>query len=132
MKNQRGFSIVMAIFILVVLGLLGSYMVRMSGVQLGTFNYAFLGAKAYQASRAGIQWSIARINNGGTCANINAQTAMSFDGLAGFTVRLSCSSQSYSEANENPTIYRLNALSEYGSYTGPDYVARELEVTIVK
>lgn len=132
MKNQRGFSIVMAIFILVVLGLLGGYMVRMSGVQLGTFNDAYLGAKAYQAARAGIQWSIARINNGGACADINAQSAMNFDGLSGLTVRLSCSNQSYSEANDNPSIYRLNALSQYGSYTNPDYVAREIEVTIVK
>ena len=132
MKNQLGFSIVMAIFILVVLGLLGSYMVRMSGVQLSTFNDALLGAKAYQAARAGLEWSVARLNNGGSCADINTQTAMNFDGLAGLSVRLSCSSQSYSEANENPTIYRLNTLSEYGSYTSPDYVARELELTIVK
>lgn len=132
MKHQRGFSIVMAIFILVVLGLLGGYMVRMAGVQHSTFNVALLGARAYQASRAGIEWGVARINNGGGCGDVNAQTALTFGGLEGFTVRLTCASQSYSEADQNPTVYRINALSQYGGYTSQDYVARELEVTIVR
>lgn len=132
MKTQRGFSIVMAIFVLVVLGLLGSYMVRMAGVQLSTFNQTLLGARAYQAAHAGIEWGIARISNGGNCADINAQTAMSFSGLNGFSVRLSCSNQSYSEADKNPTVYRISALSQFGSYSSSEYVARELEVSITQ
>jgi len=132
MKNQQGFSIVMAIFILVILGLLGGYMVRISGVQLSTFNYSLLGAKAYQASRAGIEWGIARIDNGGGCADVNAQSAMNFNGLEGFNVRLTCTSQGFSEADQNLTIYRINALSQFSGYTSSDYVARELDVTIVK
>lgn len=132
MKKQQGFSIVMAIFILVVLGLLGGYMVRQSGVQLSTFNYSLLGARAYQAAHAGIEWSIARINNGGSCADVNAQTAMSFSGLEGISVRLSCSASStFSEASQNITIYRIQALSEFGSYSSNDYVARQLEVSII-
>jgi MSHA biogenesis protein MshP len=132
MKTQRGFSIVMAIFVLVVLGLLGGYMVRMAGVQLSTFNQTLLGARAYQAAHAGIEWGIARISNGGNCADINAQTAMSFAGLNGFSVRLNCSNQSYSEADQNPTVYRISALSQFGSYSSSEYVARELEVSITQ
>lgn len=132
MKPQQGFSLVMAIFVLVVLGLLGGYMVRMAGVQLSTFNQTLLGARAYQAAHAGIEWGIARISNGGNCADVNAQTAMSFAGLNGFSVRLSCSSQSYSEADQHPTVYRINALSRFGGYSSSEYVARELEVSMVQ
>lgn len=132
MNKQGGFSIVMAIFILVVLGLLGGYMLRFAGVQLGTFNAALLGARAYQAAHAGIEWGVARIDNGGACADIAAQTAMSFSGLEGFTVRMSCTSQNFSEADQTLTIYRINALSQFGAYSGSDYVARQLEVTLVK
>jgi MSHA biogenesis protein MshP len=57
---------------------------------------------------------------------------MSFTGLQGFSVRMSCSSQSYSEADQNLTVYRLNALSQFGSYTSSDYVARQIEVTMVR
>ena len=131
MNSQQGFSIVMAIFILVVVGLLGGYMVRMSGVQISTFNQTLLGARAYQAAHAGIEWGIARISNGGNCADISAQTALTFTGLEGFGVRMSCNSQSYSEADHTPTVYRISALSEFGSYSSSDYVAREIEVSIV-
>lgn len=131
MIRQQGFSIVMAIFILVVVGLLGGYMLRMGGVQISTVNQSLLGARAYQAAHAGIEWGIARISNGGNCTDINAQTALTFSGLEGFTVRMNCSSQSYSEADRTPTVYRISALSQFGSYSSSDYVAREIEVSIV-
>jgi MSHA biogenesis protein MshP len=131
-KRQRGFSIVLAIFVLVVLGLLGGYMVRLSGVQIGTSIYALQGARAYQAARAGIEWANGRINNGGSCTDINAQTGLTFAGIDGFTVKLSCASQTDSEADQNPTVYRINALSQSGAYTGGDYVARKLEITIIQ
>jgi MSHA biogenesis protein MshP len=129
MKPEAGFSIVIAMFILVVLGLLGSYMVRLSGVQQDTGNYALQGARAYQAARAGIEWAVARINNGGSCADVNAQSALSFAGINGFTVKLSCSSQTYSEGNQNPVIYTIDALSQYMNYASSDYASREIRVT---
>lgn len=132
MNNQRGFSIVTAIFILVVLGLLGGYMVRFSGVQRSTLNAALLGARAYQATHAGIEWGVARIVNGGVCADVNAQTALTFTGLEGFTVRMNCSSQSYSEADQTLTVYRISVLSQFGGYGSVDYAARQLEVTIAR
>ncbi|PPD35516.1 MAG: pilus assembly protein MshP [Methylomonas sp.] len=132
MIKQQGFSLVMAIFILVVVGLLGGYMLRLGGVQLSTFNQTLQGAKAYQAARAGIEWGIARISNGGSCADISAQTAMSFTGLQGFSVRMICSSQTFSEADRNLTVFRLSALSQFGDYTNSEYTARQLEVTMVR
>jgi MSHA biogenesis protein MshP len=130
-NRQRGFSIVMATFVLVVLGLLGAYMVRLSANQTGTPINALQGARAYQAAHAGIEWSIARIAVGGNCTEINAQTTLSFAGLDGFNVKLSCSSQTYSEADKSPIIFRITALSQFGNYISNDYVAREIEVSIV-
>lgn len=131
MKGQRGFSIVVATFILVVLGLLGTYMVRLSANQISTSINALQGARAYQAARAGIEWSIARIASGGTCSDLNAQTAMSFTGLDGFLVKIHCSSQTYSEADKTINMFRINALSQFGSYTDNDYVAKDIEASIV-
>ena len=79
MKQQAGFSIVMAIFILVVLGLLSGYMVKLSGVQHATSTYAIQGARAYQAARAGIDWAISRITTGsGVCSDITSASPFSF------------------------------------------------------
>ena len=131
-NKQQGFSIVMAIFILVVLGLLGSYMVRLSGVQQATSSYALQGAKAYQAAKAGLGWAVAKISTGGSCVDVNAQTALTVPDLTGFTVSLNCISASYQEGNDTPVIYQFGAHSEFGAYSGGDYVSRELEVSIVK
>ena len=131
-SKQRGFTIVMAIFILVVLGLLGAYMVRLSGVQHATSSYALQGARAYQAAKAGLGWAIAKISTGGGCAEVDAQTALTLPDWSGFTVKLTCTSASYQEGSANPGIYMINAHSEFGAYGGADYVSRELEVSMVK
>jgi MSHA biogenesis protein MshP len=131
MRQQQGFSIVMAIFILVVMGLLGGYMVRLTGVQQMTSVYALQGARAYLAARSGLGWSIARITGGGTCLEVNAQTALTFADMTGFTVKLTCTSSVYSEGNKNPVVYQINSLSQYGNYDSADYVSRQLEVSVV-
>src|SRR5215470_8915559 len=53
---QRGFSIVTAIFLVVVLALLGVFIVSVTGMQLSSHQLDVLGARAYQAARAGIEW----------------------------------------------------------------------------
>jgi MSHA biogenesis protein MshP len=132
-QRQRGFTLVMAIFILVVLGLLGGYMVRLSGVQHATATYALQSARAYQAAKAGLGWAIAKISvAGGTCADVNAQTALTLPNLSGFTVKLTCTTTPYTEGSFTYTIFQLNALSEFGAYAGSDYVSRNLEGSIVQ
>ncbi len=132
MKIQQGFTLVSAIFILLVFGLLGGYMLRTNAIQLDTTSYALQGARAYLAARAGTDWAIASIvNYGGNCTQISAQTAMSFTGINGFTVSLSCSSVAYSEGSVSGTIYTITALSQYDSYNAGDYAARQTTVTVV-
>jgi len=130
-KKQSGFTLIGAIFILVVLALLGSYMLRLSGTQATTAPYALQGARGYQAARAGLQWSAAVIANGGGCVQINAASPMTFSGIDGFSVSLVCSSQSFSEADSNPEVYSLTAFSEFGSYGSGLYVSRRLQMTLV-
>lgn len=129
--RQQGFSIIMATFILVVLGLLGGYMARFSGVQQVIMVDALQGARAYQAARAGLGWAIASIQGGGACAAVNAQTAFTLPAITGFSVVLTCTSQTYHEGDKDPIVYTLSALSEYGAFASNDYVSRQLEVSIV-
>jgi MSHA biogenesis protein MshP len=131
MKKQVGFSLVMAIFILVVLSLLGGYMVKLSGVQHATSSFSIQGARAYQSARAGIGWAIARISSGGNCSNITSAPPLSFTDINGFSVTLTCSSQSFSESIDYPVVYKITALSEFGSYNSAHYISKNIEVSIV-
>ena len=65
---QDGFSIVTALFILLVLAFLGGIMATMSGVQSRTSLWAFQGAQAYHAARSGLEWGIATDLANGACA----------------------------------------------------------------
>ncbi|MEE9339469.1 MAG: hypothetical protein V3U87_15450 [Methylococcaceae bacterium] len=132
MKRQAGFSIVMAVFILVVLSMLGGYMVKLSGVQHATSTYVIQGARAYQSAKAGVGWAVARISAGGACSNITSASPMNFSDINGFLVTLGCSSQAFSEGGDNFDIYKITALSEFGAYNSADYVSRTVEVSIVK
>jgi MSHA biogenesis protein MshP len=65
-KIHKGFSIITAIFLLVVLGTLGTLMVTFFAAQQQSSAIDVQGSKAYQASRAGIEWA---------AYNIRQQTA---------------------------------------------------------
>ncbi|MGE5758654.1 MAG: hypothetical protein ACM3W8_07285, partial [Sideroxydans sp.] len=56
-RLQRGFSIVSAIFILVVLAFLGVAMATFSTTQQQSAAMDVMGSRAYQAARAGVEWA---------------------------------------------------------------------------
>ncbi len=57
---QRGFAIISALFILIVLALLGAFVINISGAQHIGSAQDLLGSRAYQAARAGIEWGAYR------------------------------------------------------------------------
>jgi len=136
MNKQKGFSIIMAIFILIVLSLLGSYMVKLSGVQHATAVSAIQGARAYYAARAGIEWGIAQLLNNDSCAASSALT------INNFAISVDCSDQGiiYNEGDLNSNgvadddfyIYKIKSTASYSNFTSPNYVYRHLEITVKK
>jgi MSHA biogenesis protein MshP len=133
-SKQRGFTLVMAIFIVVILGLLGSYMVRLSSVQYTTTSYALQSARAYQTGRAGLSWATAMINNeavaGQGCTPVNNKI-LTLPAMPGFTVTLTCQAKGYTEGGDTYYIYRITAHSEFADYNSVNYVSRELEKSVL-
>lgn len=125
-NNQHGFTLVQAVFVLVVLGLLGVAMMRLSGLQSSTSVFALQGARAYQAARSGLEWGAARAATGN--CNDNAGFELSVDN---FDVDVVCSSLQF---REGPLglydVYQLRATATFGSYGSPDYISRRLEMKV--
>ncbi len=89
---QRGFSLVSAIFLLVVLAGLGAAMVTISGAQHTGSALDIQGARAYQAARAGIEWGVHRIVNApGACFGNASFVAQAAPTLSTFTITVNCS-----------------------------------------
>jgi MSHA biogenesis protein MshP len=124
LTNQKGFTLVQAIFILVVLGLLGAVMVRLIGVQSSTTTFALQGARAYQAARSGLEWGAAQANiatQTNTPANCNGIMT-----IGGFNVAVACVFQPYTEGPIGPyNVYNITATATYANYGSPDFISRQ-------
>jgi MSHA biogenesis protein MshP len=68
-RHLRGFAIVSAIFILVVLAALGAFIVAISGDQQVGAALDVQGVQAYQAARSGIEWGVYRVQQSPTAAS---------------------------------------------------------------
>lgn len=88
---QKGFSLVSAIFLLVVLAGLGAAMVTISGAQHTGSALDIEGARAYQAARAGVEWGVHRLANApGACFAGGSFSAPAAQSLSAFTITVSC------------------------------------------
>jgi MSHA biogenesis protein MshP len=135
LRGQRGFTLVTAIFIIVILATVMGYMVSLSGTQRATSLLALQGARAYEGARSGIEWGIqqAFTTPGTMCSAAPGSTtsfALSGPGLTGFSVTVTCDFTQHTEKSTTVSVYHLVALATYGSYGSPDYVSRQLEATV--
>jgi len=135
LRQARGFSIVSAIFLLVVLSLLGSLMLTFSTVQHVTSAQDVQGSRAYQAARAGIEWGLYQLlrNNSCTGSSTFVPGTNALGGtLSGFTVTIVCAAVGgpYDEGGVNTTVYRITSTATSGSAPGSvNYVERQMQVT---
>lgn len=127
-RRQRGFSLVPALFLLVVLAILGSVAVRLTGVQQQTTVLSMQSARAYAAAKTGVEWSAYQALNVGNCGN--STLSLTEGGLVGFTVDVSCSSTSHTEGASTTNVFVLDAFAYSGSYGSPDYVSRRIRATV--
>jgi MSHA biogenesis protein MshP len=133
-RRSRGFSIVTAVFLLVVLSLLGAFIVSVTGLQQSSQQLDVQGVRAYQAARAGVEWGAwqvldpdntinaasctAPVPTMPTCPGIGGTTDL--PGLAGslspFTVTVRCTlttpdaangNRSTTEGNRSIWVYQL-------------------------
>jgi MSHA biogenesis protein MshP len=154
MKNVRGFALVSAIFILVVLAALGAFILNISTNQQIGSALDVQGVRAYQAARAGIEWGVYQVQSstgyrfgydcpttdtGSQCPNRRSCTAASGSAsgsfpVFGFTVDVTCFPSTPAVSGE-PIIYTITATacSTTGACPNPSpgnlYVERRLTVT---
>jgi len=126
--GQRGFALVAAIFLLVVLASLGVYIVRVSGVQQQTVNVALLGARAFEAAVAGMEWGAFQALDSASCTATTLN--LTEGGLAGFDVDVTCSSSAHTEAGNAYNLYLINVEARNGVYGTPDYVSRRMQARV--
>lgn len=125
--RQRGFGLVAALFLIVVIAGVIAAMARLAATQHATGSLAIQQARAYQAARAGIEWGIARAMTAGECASRS-----SLD-LPAFKVQVECqqsASMDLPEEGRQVSFFTITATAEYSSPGSLDYVYRRLDAVV--
>lgn len=140
MHLQRGVSIVTAIFLLVILALLGTIMVTFMVTQQHSSAMDVRGTLAYQAARTGIEWAAYNVEQTvpGTlwaqCAAVPAPliAAGTLGGaLSPFTVTVTCNSQLVTEGAATSYVYTITSSASSGGAAGnADFVQRVVTATM--
>jgi MSHA biogenesis protein MshP len=135
--RQAGVGIVTAIFLLVVLAGLAVAIVGITTSQQASANIDLLGARAYQAARAGLEWGIFRQTRNNSCV---AAPGVAFKMPAGtslseFTVVVTCSRQGSGDLTRHLiTAVACNIPDAAGSacpdVNNPEAVRRKLEAEL--
>jgi MSHA biogenesis protein MshP len=136
--RQCGFTLVAALFLIVVLAALGIAIVEFSAVQRQTVNLALKQTQAYFAAKSGLEYAFAFTEtnyNQATPATACANAPLTPGGnqLTGITITVTCSGNSqHTENGKVFTVYQYTSVATYGTYGQPDYVSRTLNATMVQ
>lgn len=136
--KQRGFSLVSAIFLLVVLASLGAYMVTLSGVQQVTTSQSVQAARAYFAAKTGLEWGVHWATSPGAdagdptlgqCAASTGPFTLTGAGFEGVSVTVTCTFTDYA-GNDDYRVFNLVSTATFGALGSPDYVERRLQAIV--
>ena len=126
-QRPRGFALVPALFLLVVLGALALSAVKIGTGQQNAVTMGLMEARALAAARSGIEWgSYSALH--GSCAG--ATLTLTEGALNGFTVVVTCNYAVFSNGSGTNNWYSLTATATSGTYGQPAYVRRTLVQTV--
>jgi MSHA biogenesis protein MshP len=134
---------VTALFLVVVLALLGAALMNVFGLQQAASGLDLQGSRALRAARAGIEWGMYQVLvvQGGSACPASPQN-LSFGGtLSAFTVTVECSAHPADETGHTPNPFNVFSLISTAcnepvagacpNATGPSarYVERQVQAT---
>lgn len=110
--SLRGFALISAIFLIVILAALGTFMLSLSNTQHLSSAQDVQGARAYWAAKAGLQWAVASIS---AAPSSCPATTLILDGV---TVTVTCTANSYTEGTTTTWLHWVTATATIGGGVG--------------
>jgi len=139
-KRQCGFTIVAALFLLVVLAVLGAFIVTVSTTQHAGAALDVQGTETYRAARSGIEWGVYNVLKPVTACSLSTDIGVvPTSTVAGMEVTVTCSPVPADEQGAG-TIYAIAATACNlpsagtpkcpGVIANPHYVERRIAVMV--
>jgi MSHA biogenesis protein MshP len=137
-RTESGFVLPTAIFLLVVLAALASYMVSLSRTSHISSALDIQGARAYQAARAGIEWAAWQVVDPQALQPSPAPcpaspTVLTLTGtLAAFAVSVTCTRTVETDGADTIAIYKITSTASTGLAEEVDFVQRQIQASFSK
>lgn len=124
-RKNNGFSLITAIFILVIVASLAVFMVTIGSIQQQTSVLSILSTRALFAADSGMQWAVRTVLTDGNCSAFPAGYTLSGGATGGYQISASCAATPHTEAPGPPyNVYRLSVTASLGNLGAADYVSR--------
>lgn len=137
--GQKGFSLISAIFLLVVIAALGTFAVTLSANQNQTQAMDVMGMRGYQAALAGIDWAAYNVSQQASNAAaawpgcVSGAAVTVGDNLAPFSVSVNCSAASYVEGVNTLWVYSVSSVAKTaGSPGDANYIEQMASAKLVQ
>jgi len=119
-RKQRGMSLVVAIFLIVVIALLAAAAVSVGNATHETTNEQLFADRAHAAADAGLEWGAYRAMVNGVCQNPYPALALNLGALRGFRVTVSC------VRAQNSNTYDITAFAQQGNFGQVTYASHRV------
>jgi MSHA biogenesis protein MshP len=126
-RQHRGFALIGALFVLVVLAALGAFAVRINMTQQHHADLELQQLRAAAALTSGVDYAATRLLAGASCANLMAENLT----VSGYAVTfIPCGNVPYLVNGVNVDVYTVTVTSSRGVYGTPEFVARAATVRV--
>lgn len=120
---QRGMSLVVAIFLIVVVASLAAFGVASANATRSTKDLQLLSSRALAAARAGAEWGAYRALTQNLCPNTPQALALTQGALRGFAVTVDCVR---SQPEGGYWVVDITSTATWSRFGAPDYAYRRI------
>jgi len=119
--GERGFSLLVTLFVILVLAALAAFAVRIGATQAQSVDFDLLNTRARAAAASGIEYGANRALRAASCVP-STILILGAVGLKGFSVTVTCSASMHTVSGTSYEAYLLTATAQRGTYGSPDFV----------
>lgn len=128
-KKQSGVSVVTAIFLIVILSLMGVGMVSLLSTSQQSISQEITSAKAYMAARSCLQWGIYQSVYPAASPPVDIEGTNTFNDSASALFNTRCDTTKTNIINaDNLRFFNITTTAKFGNTLDPEYSERTLRL----
>jgi MSHA biogenesis protein MshP len=124
-RTERGMSLMVAIFLIVVIAVLSAMAISVGTAASSSTGRQLQADRAWAAARAGLEWGAYRALVQGSCVG-STTLNLTQSVLNGFTVTVTCTRSNHNEGPVSYSVFDVTAFAQSGTFGDRDYASRRL------